>query len=272
MESGEILFSELDTVETCNVLRPGSYNLSYAEYPKNSVIIKQDFDTESPKIYDFPDKSKVDNLFESFFNSDVISKIEKLGFNHKLGLLFYGKEGTGKSTIMKHYYTKFINDKNAVVFYIDCFNHRIVDLWDFISSIRRIQDNTIIIIFDEFDCQMKDNEAYIKRILDGAISINNCIFMASTNYINEIPEAIKNRPSRFKYSLDIEGIQNFNEVFNLVASMIGDLFDKESLECFSNELKGNTLDYIKQFCLDKIMNIENHEVIKRKKKLGFLVK
>ena len=269
LEDGGISFSILDTVKTTSKLDAGSYVVSYDGYPINRVKIKIDRDTETSKIHDFPDKEKIDNLFNSFFNENVVSKIRSLGFNDKVGILFHGKEGTGKSTIMKHYYNKTIKANKAIVFYINCTNEHVSDIWNFISDIRTIQDNPIVIVLDEFDVQIKNhNEAFFKTVLDGTQSIDNCIFMASTNYIQLIPEAIKDRPSRFKYSLNIEGIQSVDAVQSLVSKMLSGLFEENMLREYANELKGQTLDCIKQFCLDKIMDIKTHQT-KKSSPIGF---
>lgn len=190
-----------------------------------------------------------------------------MGFIHKSGVLLHGKEGTGKTSIAKYYYTRFIKDKNAVVFYINNSDGYFYKCWEFIVEIRKIQDDPIIIILEELDGFMKDNEDKLKSCLDGNLSISNCVVFASTNHIDRIPEALKNRESRFKFVINIEGIQNKEEVFKIIKNMIGNDFSDEEINKYSEELKGKTLDEIKQFCLDKIMSIPVSE--KKKIKLGF---
>ena len=67
----------------------------------------------------------------------------------------------------------------------------------------------LFIEFDEFDEFVKEGkEGLIKTFLDGSSSTNNTIFLAMTNYIERIPDSIKNRPSRFKYQIEIEEVSN----------------------------------------------------------------
>jgi len=160
LENGEIAFSLFDTVKSSKQLDSGSYVISYLGYPDNKVLLKLDRDSESVKIHNFPDKQKIDDLFASFFEDRVVKKMKSLGFYHKVGILLHGKEGTGKSTILKYYYNKAISEKNAIVFQINCRNEWISHIWDFIISIREIQNNPIIIIFEEFDGQIQCNEGF----------------------------------------------------------------------------------------------------------------
>jgi SpoVK/Ycf46/Vps4 family AAA+-type ATPase len=270
LESGEITFSILDTIKTTKKLDAGVYKIDYIEHPVNSVKLNIVSSEEVGEIFEFEDKDKIDNLSKSFFEKKVKTKIKNLGLLHKFGILFHGKEGTGKSTIKKYYYNKFVGENDAIVFQIICNPRNLRFCWDFIVSIRAIQDNPIVIVFEEFDqfatVQM-NYDAYMKTILDGNNSIDNCIFMASTNYIDKIPEAIKERPSRFKYVLKITEIDDIDTVNKLIKKMIGEMFSEQEVELFAKDLQGQTIDFIKQFCLDKIMDLKTYA--KKKKTIGF---
>jgi len=268
LENGEVLFSIFETKKSTQVLDAGFYDISYEGYPKNSIILKQLTIEESVKIHNFPDREKISKLFEAFFDEKVISSISNLGFLHKIGVLLHGKEGSGKSTILKYYANKAVVEHDAIVFYIR--RENINNCWKFIQDIRSIQNNPIIIFFEEIEQHIawEYNEGIIKTILDGNMSINNCILFATTNYLEKIPNAIKNRPSRFKYVLDIEGIQDEEEVKQVLEVMIGDMFTPKEMDEFVNELKGQTLDNIKQFAMDKLMDLKTYA--KKEKRLGFI--
>lgn len=267
LENGDVAFSVLDTVKTTRKLDSGVYNLSYLPYPESTCSLSQIKEEFNQETFSFTNKDSVDLFFDKFYNEDVFNIVREMGFIHKSGVLLHGKEGTGKTSIAKYYYTRFIKDKNAVVFYINNSDGYFYKCWEFIVEIRKIQDDPIIIILEELDGFMKDNEDKLKSCLDGNLSISNCVVFASTNHIDRIPEALKNRESRFKFVINIEGIQNKEEVFKIIKNMIGNDFSDEEINKYSEELKGKTLDEIKQFCLDKIMSIPVSE--KKKIKLGF---
>ena len=269
LENGDISFSILDTIKTEKILDSGLYTVSWLEYPESRVALTVNTDKENIKMHQFPDKEKIENLLDIFFNEKVVRKMGSLGFYHKVGILLYGKQGTGKSTIVKNYATRIIEDHNGLVFY---FNGRgnITACWSFIRKIRAIQDNPIVVIFEEMDSFVNDkNEGPLKIIFDGNESIDNCIVFGTTNYLDRIPSALKDRPSRFKYVLNIEGIQSEEEVFEILHNMIGDLFTTKEIKDFSKKLIGNSLDFIKQFAIDKIMCLETY-AHHSKGKIGFI--
>ena len=95
----------------------------------------------------------------------IKTKVKELGYYHKIGVLLYGIEGTGKSTILKKYYTDAIEKNNAIVFHINTYGY-FMQCWEFIMDIRKIQDNPFIIIFEEMDSMFSidGNESKLKKL------------------------------------------------------------------------------------------------------------
>jgi len=267
LESGEILFSIFDTVKTVKSLDPGLYNISYLGHPEYRVTLQNSTNYESAKIYNFAEKNKIDESIKAFTTLKVRQKLKELSFAHKLGVLLYGKEGGGKTSIVNYYCNQLITSNDAIVFRINCEPCYLSKVTDFILKVRGIQDNLFIVVMDEMEELAKENEGQVKTFMDGAESLDNTIFFGMTNYIDKIPSSIKNRPSRFKYCIEIEGIQSEKEIKTILDKMIGDIYEDEVIMKFSTDLKGNTLDQIKQFCIDKIMDISSTPITK--KKIGF---
>jgi energy-coupling factor transporter ATP-binding protein EcfA2 len=268
LENGQITFSTLDTIKTEGTLDAGVYDISWVGYPDNRIILNISTDKEMVKMHNFPDQTKLDLLIKSFFDKKVVEKMSNLGFNHKVGILLEGKAGTGKSTIIKNYAHKIINEYNGIVFYISN-PSSVMECWKFIHKIRAIQNNPIVVILEEIDMFVVDGrEGYLKSAFDGNLSIDNCLIFGTTNYIDRVPSAMKNRPSRFKYVLNIEGIQCEDEVYQILDNMIGDLCTELQVQEFSRNLVGKTLDEIKQFAIDKIMDLETYK--KQSSSMGFV--
>lgn len=267
LESGEVTFSQVKARKSVHKLDPGSYRLDFIEnYPESRVYLTMNKDIECPKIHSFPCKEQIDGLFESFFDENVRKKINNLGFYHKVGLLLYGKEGTGKSTIFKHYYSKAIDTHQCIVFHMVCVPNVLRRCWEFIMKIRKIQNNPIIVVFEELD-EFNKEEGLLKVILDGSLSIDNCMFMASTNYIDSVANALKERGSRFKYSINLEGMSEVDDIEHVMMKMIGDFIPQTDVRKYAEDMRNSTLDMVKQFCLDKIMHIKDYS--KKKSTIGF---
>jgi len=273
LEDSSVHFSILSTKYTTHKLDSGVYNL-YATSGeggwKVNLEINGDKETFSQDI-SFYFQDKIEKIYEQFFNSSVKDKVNALGYNHKIGILLYGKHGTGKTSMLKKYFNDIVNKHNGIVFNVssyECFNI----LWKFIQEIRKVQNNPIVIFMDEID-ELVDqqgrynDEGLMKKVLDGFESIDNCLFMMATNYIERIPKTIKDRPSRIKYWIEVEGIQDEK----VIAKFLKDSFDKVNIDhdisLDVRHMKGNTLDELKQYILDVIMKIEPSK--NNTKTLGF---
>lgn len=272
LENGNIEFSTLHTRFTRNKLDRGVYDIHVIQTNAGAKIVlsvstqEENFDQDISFYFE----DKIEAIYNSFFNSEVKKKVNTLGYNHKLGLLLYGKAGTGKTSMLKKYFTDIVKNQNGIVFNVTNFNYFSV-LWEFIRDIRKIQDTPIVLFLDEFeelvDPRSFDQEAVFKKASDGFNSIDNCLFMMATNYIDKIPATIKDRPSRVKYSIEVGGIEDERKI----EKFLTDSFNKIEMNVDFKEdlinLKGSTLDELKNYCLDKIMNIESE--INKQRKIGF---
>ena len=253
-ESGLIKTSSLSMVKSQKTLDVGTYKI----IPTDQGPHVKNMSLRPPQnMHSFPRKDEIDQIMKAFFKKGVKKKINALDLNHKLGIILYGKEGTGKTTILQNYCVSLMKEQKAIVFYIptNIGGSGLFQCWQFIQDIRDIQDNPIVVVFEECEGNIRSCESTYKVILDGEDSIDNCIVFATTNYITAVPDALKNRPSRFKYALDIPGIHDIKIILPILERGIGDMFDKKELIAHAESLKGQTVDMIKQFCLDKIMGL-----------------
>ena len=272
LENGSIDFSILSTKFTTKELLPGVYDLysmwdNGVAHPK--LLVNSDTETYDHDL-SFLFDDKIEQIYKAFFNKTIKGKINLLGYNHKLGVILYGKQGTGKTSMFKKYFKKIVTDHDGIVFNITRFDYFTVT-WDFITNVRKIQSNPIVIFIDEFE-EIFDNphnyENQMKKIMDGFESIDNSFFMLATNYINKVPDTIKKRKSRVKYSIEVKGIEDEA----VISKFLNSCFDKVKIKHdFSSDLKkmkGKTVDELKQYVLDVIMNIDI-DMSSEKSSIGF---
>lgn len=258
LENGNVTFSVLDTIKCSNTLEAGSYMIEWIhEYPKGYLDLNT---LDLGEIYNpipFHFIEKLDLAFEKFFDTSIKTKINSLGYNHKAGLLLYGKQGGSKSSIWNYYTDKFIREQNAISFYLK--GTYLSECWNFIKQVRRIQDNPIIIILDECDkffSSREDQENIIKPMLDGNLEIDNCLVLMTTNYVEKIPKTLSERPSRIKYKFEVESIDDVDAIHGILTNALNDIMSEADLKTAANENKGKTIDEIKEFIQDTIMDLK----------------
>lgn len=234
---------------------------------------------EVPEVHE-PFKNKENNLiistFDKFFQEGVREKTHSLDYIHKLGILLYGKPGVAKTSLMNFLAKRAIINDEAIVFICNSSNQLSTAI-GLSKQIREIQNNPIIFIADEFERYAQNIESSIKNFLDGVDSVDNMVFLAATNYIEQVPKTLSERPSRFKIVQEIPGITDLEEV-KVILSFISEkiqpnLFTEEEIDQISNRIineeKETTLDSLKHVCLDKITGITIHN---SKKSIGFFNK
>ena len=113
----------------------------------------------------------------------------------------------------------------------------------------------------------------MKNFLDGNKSIDNTLFLAATNYLEKIPDTLKERPSRFKIVEEIKGITD-KSMMKLIIDNISNridpsLFTSKEIKDIIMDLNSVTMDDLKHICLNKATNsyIANPS---KKRTIGFV--
>lgn len=266
LENGEVATSTLSTIKSQNFVDSGQYTIDVQNsYPEDIIQFFKLDTVETIEYTDSPEHVILEPVFQKFFNKTVRKKMKDIGICHKLGVLLYGKEGTGKTSTIKYYCNRLIKEQGAIVITILRTDEKFIKAFNLVKMIRGVQDNPIILVLEELEQYLDKNLGIIKIIADGILSIDNSIIFATSNEIARIPEALKKRKSRFKYALEVDGIDDVGTINDICCNLIGDMKTKEEIKTLSKSLKGSTLDDVKQKCIDIIMNVDTYVKPERKK-------
>lgn len=134
---------------------------------------------------------------EQFWSAEAKARFDQFGLTYKRGVLMYGQPGTGKTCTISKVCQSIIK-KNGIVLYNP--HPGLVALG--VRAIREIQPGLqIVVVWEDFEKWAGDNR--MLALLDGGDQVDNVLYIATTNYINMIPENLRKRPSRFATVIEV---------------------------------------------------------------------
>jgi len=171
------------------VLPPGFYEAG----ADNMGIYVDKKDHNSNELIRFPDSvaDSVIGEFEKFWS--MHDEYIRRGEHHKRGFLLWGPPGGGKTSTVSFIIQDFIKSGNIVL----DFSYHIIET---LRQIRMVEPHRkVLVVMEDIDSIIRsaDMEQIVLQFLDGAVPHKNTIVIATTNYPEQLPDRIINRPSRF---------------------------------------------------------------------------
>jgi hypothetical protein len=123
------------------------------------------------------------------------ARFKQFGFVHKRGFLLWGPPGSGKTSTVA-FVMKQMVQKGGIVIIGDCAPHVLAPM---LAKIRQVEpDRQIVVVLEDLDTLIHMyGESAVLSLLDGEDSIANVVYLATTNYPEELDGRVVNRPSRF---------------------------------------------------------------------------
>ena len=264
----KILLNDAAVFETSKYLQKGVYDMEFDEYGRFKNFLSIKIPTSFPLM---PSKElvNIEDYINKFLSKKYIDLCKKSNILIKSGILLYGEPGIGKSNYINTIIKRTIEESEACVFNINRGN-KLSTIVQKVKELREIQTNLFVIVLEEIDEILTEGyEAILKNFMDGIDSIENCLFLSSTNYLDKVPKSLTERPSRFKKVLKIEQSDNTEEVKKWLEqtynSFIDDL-DHSDYEILHDKCLNKPIDEIKHILIDYKMDIKK---VEKSQKLGF---
>jgi len=185
---------------TTNKLPSNIYDIGFSRDAGGYFFRKIEINIED-LLYDGKCVSEIMKYMNEFWKHEDMFSLYDISF--KRGILMYGPPGTGKSCIIRVLMQRMI-ELDGIVVMIDTDQ----DTPDMIHKCLRLFSKTepnrkILVCIEDVESYIKnDLESSFINLIDGTTSINNIVFVATTNYVDKLPTRIT-RPSRFDKIVEI---------------------------------------------------------------------
>lgn len=251
----------IPTTKTIKTIPPGAYRVGVSS---NGVFLSQ------TKLYTddlliFPDSvtdqivSEIDRFWE------MKPMFQSMGLTHKRGILTYGPPGSGKTGTISLVSKRTIAKGNIVILANGFPSNTSIIL----SHMRQFEpDRPIVVVMEDLDTIIKSyGESEVLALLDGESSIDNVLFLATTNYPEELDGRITNRPSRFDLVIKVDMPSAQSRQIYLESRKLN--LSKEEMFEWVDKSEGFSIAQLKELIISvKIFGRGVDETVERLKNMG----
>lgn len=181
----------IPTGSTVPKLKPGVYEIG--SHPSIGIYFEK-IPVKTEGILKFPEATtqKVVEEIQKFWDRESIFR--DFSLTYKRGIILWGPPGGGKSCTLQLVCVDVI-ERDGVVFK---FNNPLVFSAG-LRKFREIQPETpVVVLMEDIDSTLRIySETEVINILDGVDRMDKIVFLATTNYPEQLGARIINRPSRF---------------------------------------------------------------------------
>lgn len=157
------------------------------------VFLRQTIELDG--IVRLPDSASDEVIREVRAFRGMREKFAAHGFLHKRGVLLWGPAGSGKTVTVHQICHLVVQEEGGVAIMVD--QPRAAA--ECLQLLRRIEpERPVVAIFEDLDALVQrfgENE-YL-ALLDGEAQVDNIVFVATTNYPEDLDARFVDRPSRF---------------------------------------------------------------------------
>lgn len=196
---GNNLYYPEAQVKLVKKIPAGYYTIGFDQNAGKFTVRKISYSTDKVFRLPMPETDTIIKDITAFWGNE--DAFRRYGLTYKRGMLMYGDPGSGKSHIIQLIVKHLIEVEKGVVFKIEA-PQDVETFQGFMNStFKPIEPKRrIVVIIEDIDglfMSGKHTETILLNILDGMGQMDNIVYLATTNYPEELPDRIINRPSRF---------------------------------------------------------------------------
>jgi ATP-dependent 26S proteasome regulatory subunit len=140
-------------------------------------------------------KNNIKGTIEGFLNSKHIYEEQNIAW--KRGLLLYGVQGNGKSSLIRTIISNY--DFKPITVLPSANDDAMRDAFAYAEA-----QNPALLFFEDLDSLLQNiNISLFLNLMDGIATKNGILIVATANDISHFPDNIKDRPSRFDRKFEI---------------------------------------------------------------------
>lgn len=228
----------LPTTKTVATLPPGIYTLLVT----NAGTIFNPHKVFTDDLLRLPDSRSDEVIAEIEKFWTLKEKFKSFGFSHKRGLLLWGPPGSGKTSTVAFIMKQMVGAGGIVLLA----NTNPLVTSGALSNLRQIEpERPLVVIMEDLDTIISNyGESEVLSLLDGESSVDNVVFLATTNYPENFDGRVTNRPSRFDRIVKIDVPNDAARKIYLESRGIGK--NGESLDKWVESTKGFSIAHIKE--------------------------
>ena len=222
------------------ILPPGYYTPGYEMTP---TLVPHTVKTD--ELFKPPGSScklVLDEMNEFWANED---RYREHGLLWKRGILLFGPPGSGKTCVVELVCDKLIEDGGVAI----VGNRGMSDLQEALEMIRQAEpERRIVVVLEDLDRLADRHESDLLSVLDGEKQIDNVVFLATTNYLDKLPDTIVKRPSRFDlvHEVPMPGVRTRRWYLQ---KKLGRKVKKTELEKVAKKSDGFSFAHLKEVCV-----------------------
>jgi len=213
-------------------------------------ILLTPFKAHTDGLITLPDSPAelIDRNVNDFLTKDTEEKFNRYNIVYKRGILMYGPPGTGKTSIV-HILMKTAVEKDMIIL-LNPQSYLVPLVVDTVRSIEDT-DRSFMVVWEEFENVVYHQEGVLLNLLDGVQSVPGVFYIATTNYIQQIPERIRNRPSRFAEVMEIGFPSRELRRAFLAAKIHKD--DDIDVDLWADRTEGMSIDHLKDLIISVLV-------------------